>query len=520
MILDGSGAPAFSGDVALAGGSIAAVGKLTDREACHVLDAHGKTLTPGFIDIHRHGDAALFRPNYGKAELKQGLTTVLNGNCGLSAAPVCGSHAPEILRYLSPITGAMPDGREFFSLADYVRQASEVPLLLNVGMLVGAGVLRADVAGYADAPLDSAQLHALHHLLEQALSDGAMGVSLGLGYAPEGFYTAKQLLAALSPLKNSGTVVTVHMRQEGDGVVDALREMITVARALQTPVEISHLKAIGKRNWRAAVPEMLRLIDEARADGVDVRCDVYPYTAGSTQLIHVLPPEMQAGGLAALTARLQNPADRARMRRRMESGTDFENITLLSGFENVLAGSLHQMENREYEGKSIAEIAHLQGKDPYDALFDLLASEGCTVSMIDFIAAEEDIAQILRAPFSSVISDATYPTDGQLHPRVYGMTSHLLERFVRESGVLSLPEAVNRLTRRPAELFGLAKKGRIEVGADADLCLFDPAAIHEAGTYADPRQYAEGMDAVFVGGAPAIRDGAFTGLANGSYLKR
>jgi len=520
QILDGSGAEAFSGDVALSGGAIAAVGALSDAPAVHTLNARGRMLTPGFLDIHRHGDAALFRPDFGEAELFQGLTTILNGNCGLSAPPASGPHAPELLRYLDPIVGVMPAGRGFPDMASYFRQAAELPLRLNVGSLVGCGSLRVDAAGFSDEPLTKDQLRALHRSMEHALEDGALGVSLGLGYAPECYETTGQLLEILAPLQGSGTVVTVHMRQEGDGVRDALAEMLSVARSLRTPVEISHLKAIGIRSRRSAVPEMLKLIAQAREEGADVSCDVYPYSAGSTQLIHVLPPEAQAGGPDVLAARLRDPAMRAAIRRRMETGTDFENITLLCGFENVLACGLRRTENQRFERRSLAEIADGLDKNPYDALFDLLAQESCDVGMIDFITDEADIADILRAPFSCVISDATYPSAGLPHPRVYGTTARLLEHFVREKRILTLPEAVSRLTRRPADRFGLVGKGRLEPGADADLCLFDPAQIRESGSYADPARFAQGMDFVFVGGIPAVADGALTGAANGKVLRR
>ena len=518
-ILDGSGAPAFHGGVAIENGRIAEVGNVENLPAAQMLDAAGKTLTPGFLDIHRHGDAALFQPGYGKAELMQGLTTVVNGNCGMSAAPITPEHGAEIRSYLAPVLGMLPQ-QTFPSMADYFRQAAQVSLPLNVGMLAGGGVLRADVAGFGDGELNREELRRLHTLLDNALGDGVLGVSLGLGYAPECFYSTEQLIEALAPLRDSGTVITVHMRQEGDGVVSALREMIAVARALRTPVEISHLKAIGKRNWNRAVPEMLRLIAGARAEGLDMTCDVYPYTAGSTQLIHVLPPEVQSGGTAVLTARLGDPAVRREIRRRIETGTDFENILLLVGFENVRATGLHLPEDQKLEGKPLAKIAALEGKNPLNALFDLLEREHCAPSMIDFITAEEDIAAILRAPFSSVISDAIYPAAGLLHPRVYGMTAHLLEEYTRRRNVLTLPEAVNRLTRRPADRLGLTKKGRIAPGADADLCLFDPSAIHERATYAEPAQDAAGMDWVFVNGVPAVREGNLTENRTGTLLRR
>jgi len=515
QILDGSGRPAFPGSVALTEGKIAAVGPLPEGEGARVIDGRGRTLTPGFIDIHRHADAALFRPGFGRAELAQGLTTVINGNCGLSLAPVTGAYREAVLDYLAPITGQTEES--FPTLADYRTRAGRADLPLNAGMLAGMGTLRACVAGFEDRELTDGEYRQLHALLERALADGALGASLGLGYAPECFYTTSQLIRALQPLRRSGLPVTVHMRQEGDGVVDALREMLAVARALETPVEISHLKAIGRRNWRRAVPEMLGLIARAREDGLDVMCDVYPYPAGSTQLIHVLPPEFQAGGVDALTAALRTPEVRRTMRRRMENDADFENIVLLAGFENIRAASLHQPENAAFEGLSIAEIAEAAGKDPYDALFDLLASERCAVSMIDFIADEADIEDILRAPFSGVISDATYPS-GLAHPRVYGAFPRLLEVYVKERGILTLPEAVHKLTRQPAERFHLTGKGRIEDGADGDLCLFDPARVHETGAWQEPDRLSQGMDWVFVNGVPAIAEGVFTGIASGYFV--
>lgn len=498
-IIDGSGSEPVRGNVAVAGTQIAAVGRTGEVEAVHVIDGDGRVLTPGFIDIHRHADAAVFRPDFGRAELAQGLTTIINGNCGLSLAPVSGPHQEAVLDYLSPIVGRADVN--FPTLADYRRAVNEAAPPLYTEMLVGMGTLRADAAGFRDGELSDAEYRTLHGLLECALSDGALGVSLGLGYAPECFYTTEQLIRALMPLRRSGRVVTVHMRQEGDGVVEALREMLKVAEALETPLEISHLKAIGQRNWGTAVPEMLRLIAKAREAGLDVMCDAYPYPAGATQLIHVLPPEFQSGGVDALTEALQSPQSRQKIRRRMENDSDFENIVALVGFENVRAMSLQQPENIAFEGRSIAEIADSRNQDPYDALFDLLSSEHCAVSMIDFISSEADIEEIFRADFSGVISDATYPA-GLPHPRVYGAFPRLLETYVRRRGVLTLPEAIRKITRQPADRFGLSQKGRIESGADADLCLFDPDRIHETATWEEPAQFAQGMDYVFVDGVP------------------
>ena len=517
-VVDGTGRAVFTADVGLRDGLIEAVGALGGAQAFKIIEADGRVLTPGFIDIHRHADAAVFRDSFGRAELSQGLTTLVNGNCGMSLAPLFGTHADECAKYLAPITGEIPLELRFESIGGYFKAAQERGLPLSCAELIGMGTLRTLAAGFGTGDLSPFELRDLHYHMEKALADGACGVSLGLGYAPEIFYSTDGLIRALAPLHRSGVPICVHMRQEGDGVVDALREMLEVARALQTPLEVSHLKAIGTCNARKAVPKMLKLIERAREDGLDVMCDVYPYTAGSTQLIHVLPPEFQEGGTEALTKRLLDGAARKEMRARMETGSDFENITLLVGFDNVVAIGLKTDEYRRFEGKSIAEIALSLGKDPFDALFDLLAAEACETGMIDFIADEEDVRDILRAPFSGVISDATYPDAGQVHPRVYGTFARLIEKYVVREKVLTLEQAVRKATRQAAERFALTGKGKIEAGADADLLLFSPENIRENGTYAQPDVCASGFDEVFVLGQHVIENGGYRGGKSGEML--
>ena len=519
LVVDGTGRKPFRADVAVQGTKIAAVGNLAGAAARNEIDARGRLLTPGFLDVHRHGEAAAFRPGYGRAELCQGLTSVINGNCGLSMAPVRGSHRQEILDYLAPVVGDMPEGCDFSTIGEYSAQLRTTKQRIHNGMLVGMGTLRGCAAGFRDGRLTEEEYRFIWKLLEQGLAEGALGVSLGLGYAPECFYDTAGLIRSLEPLRSSKHIVAVHMRQEGDEVVQALEEMLAVARELKMPMQISHLKAIGKRNWNRCVPRMLEMLRNAREEGVDVTCDVYPYPAGSTQLIHVLPPEFQAGGMDALTEALLDPQKRAVMRRRMETATDFENLSLLVGWENIQATSLRRPENQIFEGKNILEIAAMQGKDPYDAVFDLLASEHCAPSMIDRITHQDDIDRILKEPYSCVISDATYPVNGLMHPRVFGNVPHLLEEYVRVRKLLTMEEAVHKITKLPAERFGLEGKGVIAPGMDADLCLFDPENIHQTGTWTRPDRHAAGMDTVFVMGRPALLDGAFTEHFGGEVLE-
>ena len=517
-VADGTGRPAFAADVAVSGGRIAAVGDLWDADAAQVWDASGKTVTPGFIDIHRHADAALLRPGFGAAELCQGLTTIVNGNCGLSAAPFGGAHGDAIRDYLRPITGAIPPELVTDTLAGYFACLPALPV--NVGMLAGAGVLRADVAGYELEHLADGHYRALHRQLERALADGALGVSLGLGYAPECFYTTRELIRALAPIAGQNIPLTVHMRQEGGGVCQSVEEMLLVARELRIPLHISHLKAMGRDSWGKKIPRALALLEQARQEGLAVSCDVYPYTAGSTQLLHILPPEFLEGGMDAVVRRLSDPAARRELARRIESGSGFDDIARLAGWDGIYLTSLHCPEDHPFLGKSLAQIAALTGKDPLDCCCDLLVREDGQITMIDFMASEEDICAILRSPLSCVISDATYPTEGQLHPRVCGNVTHLLEHFVREKKALSWEQAVHKLTGRPAQVLGLTGKGRLEAGCDADVCMFAPEALHERATYTEPQQTSQGMSLVLVAGEIALENGKPTGICAGRAVRR
>ncbi len=517
-VIDGTGAPGYAADVAVADGKIAAIGDLVAARAAQTIDAAGKVVTPGFIDIHRHADAALFRPGFGAAELCQGMTAIVNGNCGLSAAPFGPAHAAAIRDYLRPITGALPPEMATATLAEYFASLPAMPL--HAGMLAGAGVLRADAAGYELEHMEEQHYRVLHRSLERALSDGALGVSLGLGYAPECFYTTGELIRALAPIAGQDVPVTVHMRQEGAGVCESIEEMLTVARALKVPMHISHLKAMGRDNWGTKIPRALELLQSAADEGLDVGCDVYPYTAGSTQLIHILPPEFLEGGMDAVVQRLGDPAQRRELARRIREGGGFDNIARLAGWDGIFLSSLHCPEDAPFLGKSIAEVAELESKDPLDSCCDILVREHGQVTMIDFMASEDDISAILRSPLSSLISDATYPTEGMPHPRVYGSCTRLLQHFVREKGVLTLEQAVHKLTGAPAKALRLRGKGALAVGADADLCVFDPVDIAERGTYQEPCRTALGMYRVLVAGQTAVADGQLTGVQAGRVIKK
>lgn len=515
-VLDGTGRESVVCDIGITNGRITAIGDLHAAEGQR-LGAVGKTVTPGFIDIHRHGDLAMFRPGFGELELRQGLTTIVNGNCGMSAAPFGAKYREEILEYLAPVIGPA-ETAPTETMAAYLDAVRRCRLPLHVGTLVGGGVLRSDLCGHADRELNDEEYRRLHRSMERALAEGALGVSLGLGYAPECFYSTEGLIRALEPLRGGSIPFTVHTRDEGTNVERSVAEMLTVAKALRCPVEISHLKAIGTKNWGTLIPRVLKLLKQAREDGVDVRWDVYPYTAGSTQLLHILPPEVLAGGTDETCFRLTDPMEREKIKERLRTGEDYNNISLLVGWENIEVSTVTRPENRQFVGLTIPEAAEKAGKTPEDFTFDLLAGERCAVTMIDRITSEQDIRAILQSTEASVISDATYPTEGLPHPRLYGNFVRVIEKYVLHEGVLTLPEAIRKMTSLPAAALRLQNKGRIAIGCDADLCIFKPENLHETGTYSDPAQFPTGMETVFVGGQPALLNGASCGEPHGQVI--
>lgn len=501
MVADGTGAKTFLGDIALHGEKILKVSPHVDAEnAGQVLDAHGLWAAPGFIDIHRHADGAVFRPGFGKAELLQGLTTIVSGNCGMSAAPLLPERRQRVEQSQQAVIGTLPKEADCTSMEGYLCSVHRHGTPVHFEMLCGLGTLLAQYGGYG--PGEKAPVRPVQKALEQALCQGALGISMGIGYAPEFHYPLEELLEYLAPLRHSGVPVTVHMRQEGDGMVAGVREAIALCRGLQTPVEVSHLKAIGKGNWRKAVPEALHLLRQAREEGLPIYQDVYPYTAGSTQLMHVLPPEEDWRGFL-------RPGTRERIARRIETGTDFENILHLCGYENVLIGAVQNPNLKQWEGLSLLDCAQKAGKEPLDFLLWLLYEDQGRTAMVDFITCEEDIEEILQDEETCLISDAIYPASGCPHPRVAGAFARMLEQYVQKRQVLSMEEAIRRMTDLPAHRMRLGDRGRIQPGYRGDVVLFDPKKVRDTGIYNSPQSLAEGMEYVFVDGRPVVAQGYF-----------
>ena len=502
-VVDGTGAPARRADVGIRGGRIEAVGDLGAVTAAETLDATGQVVAPGFIDAHTHGDVAMFLPDANRdvktAELRQGVTTEVTGNCGFSPSPADGPHADQVAALMGALIGS---GQVWPDLAAY-RAAATGPFA-NVAPLVGHGSIRAAVIGFADRAPDAGELRAMVRLAETALAQGAVGISTGLVYAPGMYARTDELIAVARALRGTGRPYVTHMRGETDMVAASVREAIRIGREAGVPVHISHHKASGKDNW-GRTTETLALIDRARADGLDVSLDVYPYTAGSTLLHSILPPWAQADGIDAMVARLRDPAARARITRDFAQGLPgWQNQQRAAGWDGIVIAGCPGCP--ELEGKRADEL----GRDPAEAVFDLIAEQRGRVTMIAHTMREDDVARVIAHPASMIGSDAI-PLPGKPHPRLAGTFVRVLGRYVRERGLLALPAAVRKMTSLPAERFRLRDRGVLAAGRVADLVVFDPATVLDRATYEQPLLTPIGVHAVILSGRIAVRDATVMG---------
>lgn len=530
LIIDGKNEPPFPGALYIRDGRIARVERRPDpcpeESGIPVIDAQGAYVTPGFIDIHRHGDRRALRgPHGGDDELlnRQGITTVVNGNCGLSVMPAAGKYRDAIRLFLEPVTGMPEKGHEpDADLKTYFEALSETKRTVNTGMLIGNGTVRACVAGYHAGELTPEEETAVRELLEEALSDGALGVSLGLGYAPEFEYDAAGLIRVLEPLRGTRIPIVTHIRSEGDGSYESLEEVISVAEALGIPLHVSHMKCIGKRNWHTGPKRALELFHRKNAEGMQIDYDLYPYRAGSTQLFHVIPPRFQSGGTASFIDGLKSRAFREALTRSLKTPShEFENIVELVGFEHISAGAMHSPKYSPYSGCSLDKIARELNSDPYDTLYDLLAAENCDVSMLDTIACEDDLCTFYKDPLSSVISDAIYPEGGRLHPRVYAAFPKFLIHYIRDKKLMPIEAAISKMTSQPAAVLGI-DRGVIEEGAAADLCIFDLNELQAPASYDDPEQLCRGFRYVLTGGQVVVENDIWhpEAAGTGTIIKR
>ena len=520
-VIDGSGSPWIAADVGIRAGKIAAIGKLDGARAKRRIDALGKVVAPGFIDMLGQSELTILVDPRLPSKIYQGITTEITGE-GRSIAPLTGAartgQEPLFEHY-----GIKPDWQ---TLAQYFARLERQRIGINIGTYVGATGLREIVIGEENHPATSADLAKMRAFLAAAMRDGAMGVSTSLEYTPAPFASTEELIALATEAARYGGIYATHMRSEGDGIAKALDETFRIAREARIPVEIWHLKVSGKANW-GRMGDVVKRIEAARASGLDIAADTYAYTAWANEMSAFVPPWAHEGGDAKLVERLKDPAMRARIRHDMETPSE-DWDSEWSEIDSAAAITIGVVKNPALlplQGQTVAAIAAARGKDPLETLLDILIEDNGFTYCAVFGMNEDDIVLALQQPWTSFDNDSSGTSpEGPLaaehpHPRAYGAFPRVLRKYVREEHRLTLEDAIRKFTSLPAGRLRLADRGLLKRGFAADVVVFDPATIADRSTFADPNQLAIGMQWVLVNGVPVIADGAMTAALPGRVLR-
>ena len=520
-IIDGTGSPWYSGDIGIRDGKIAAIGNLADAPRTRTIDAHGKVVAPGFIDMLGQSELTILVDPRLPSKIYQGITTEITGEGG-SAAPlndaiIRADHATYNHYHITP------DWRTF---REYFARLEKQGMGINLASYVGATQVRRMVLGDDDKQPTPEQLNQMKALVRQAMRNGTVGVSTALQYAPAPYAKTEELIALASEASKSGGIYATHMRDEGDRVIPAIDEALRIGREANIPVEIWHIKVSGKQNW-GRMPEVVAKINAARSDGIDVSANTYAYTAWFNTMSAFIPPWAHDGGDAKLIDRLKDPAIRQRIRKDLLTpSTDWQNEwQAIPGPESVLICVVQNSTLLPLQGKTLAEVAKIWNKDPMDSLFDLLIEDNAFTQVAVFGMSEPDVALALQQPWVSIDNDSEGTSaDGILgqehpHPRAYGTFPRILRKYVREEKKLTLEDAIRKFSALPAQRMRLTDRGVLKAGMWADIVVFDPATIRDLATFDNPNQLSQGMEYVLVNGVPVIDQGKMTGAKPGKVLR-
>ncbi len=512
-VIDGSGMEPIETNVGIEGDRIVYIGR-DSVDARVVLDVRGLTVSPGFIDSHAHSEFTILADGRAEGKLFQGVTTEINGNCGLSAAPLYGEAAERREQDLMEL--GIEERWSVFS--EYFAVLESRGIAINFATLCGHGNIRASVMGYKSNPPDEKALSAMKSLLSDAVKNGAIGLSTGLIYPP-GVYSDTAELVELSRVLASVSpgIYTSHMRGEGDALLESIEEVVRIAREARVKVHISHIKTAGRHNWWK-IDQVVELMESVRSEGVSLTCDRYPYVAAGTDLDTILPSWVYEGGVDDELRRLRDPETVAGIKSEVgQKGDEY--------WGSVYISSVTRPENRWMEGENILDISLKMEKSPVDLLIDLVIEEKARVGAIFFSMNEDNLRQFLGLPYVMIGSDSSVrslsgPTrTGNPHPRGFGTFPRFIGRYVRDKGLMGLPDAIKKITSLPAQTFGLRKRGLIKEGSYADIAVFDYDRIIDRATFKEPYRRPEGVVQVFVNGALALRDCEPTGAVSGRVLK-
>jgi dihydroorotase/N-acyl-D-amino-acid deacylase len=522
-IIDGTGSPWYSGDIAIQNGRIAAIGQtvLTQSKSAKVIDAHGLTVAPGFIDMLGQSELTILVNPHLPSKIFQGITTEVTGE-GNSIAPLSDAMM-RANRTSYEHYGIRPDWTTF---RQYFTRLEKQRLGINLASYVGATSVRRMVIGDENRAPSATELERMKELVRGAMRDGTVGLSTALQYSPAPYASTEELIALAAESAKMGGIYATHMRSEGDAIIASLDEVIRIAREAKTPAVIWHLKAAGKSNW-GRMAEIVAHIEKARQSGLDIAANTYAYPAWFNDFSAFIPPWAHDGGDAKLIERLKDPTARARIRKDMQTpSTEWDNEWQeIPGPDAILLSVVQNPKLVPLQGKTIAEIAKLWNKDPIDTIFDLLIEDNAFTSVAVFGMSEPDVALALTQPWVSICNDSqgTAP-DGLLgrehpHPRAYGTFPRILRKYVREDGRLRLEEAVRKFSALPAEQLRFTDRGVLKKGMWADIVIFDPATIRDLATFENPNQLSDGMQFVLVNGVPVIENGKQTNALPGKVLR-
>ncbi|HWZ64719.1 MAG TPA: D-aminoacylase [Steroidobacteraceae bacterium] len=518
-IYDGSGQAPLVGDVAIRGDRLAYIGPHAPGRGAEEVAARGRAVAPGFVNMLAHPEESLLVDGRALSDLRQGVTLEVIGEDSM------GPLTPEMKRLGLKRQGDIHYDIDWTTLGEYLTKLERRGVAPNVASYVGAGTVRTNVLGERDVQPTPAQLAEMQRLVHQAMEEGAMGVTTALIYAPNEYAKTPELIALAKESARCGGIYSVHMRSEGDRLLEGVQETVDIARASGAPAEIYHLKQAGRSNW-GKLDALIRAVNAARASGVRITADMYVYTAGATGLDAAMPPWVQDGGLEAWIARLKDPAMRARVLADMRAPKpDWENLLMAAGARGTLLLGFKNPGLKALTGKTLEQVAKARGVSPQDAAIDLVVEDGSRVEVAYFLMSEDNVRREVALPWVSFDSDADAPAPegvflkSSRHPRTYGNFARVLAHYVREQKVLTMPQAVHKLAALPAEVLSIKDRGLLKEGYFADVVVFDPAKVQDHSTYQRPQQLATGVEDVWVNGVRALRHEVATGTASGRAVR-